>query len=66
MFQQGGKIIKCKNDSVFKQQYWENNMHMLRIGGPLWVSESHAVMSDSLWSHGNTVHDILQARLLEL
>ena len=29
------------------------------------ISESHSVVSDSLRSHGHTVHGILQARILE-
>ena len=32
--------------------------------GPEWVSESHSVVSDSLWPRG-IVHGILQARILE-
>ena len=35
------------------------------LGKPLKWSESHSVVSDSLWSHGHTIHGILQARILE-
>ena len=30
-----------------------------------WYSESHSVMSNSLWPRGYTVHGILQTRILE-
>ena len=46
---------------------WSANNHTLKHlwGTGEWVSESRSVVSDSLWPHRLTVHEILQARILE-